>query len=353
MGTFSVIFSVVLLLSASYSQDVKKHSTPPRNPDAGRELKLEKVFEIKDDSGKFYLTGPRKLAMDSQDCLYILEDDQILKFASDGTFIANLFKKGQGPGEISTRYFMISFFTHEDEIYIYDGVAKIIHLDADGNLIHEVKQTAGRFYKIIGRSENAYFFLGQTPIPRGKKGYYEIDDLIYKVSLDGTSAELIRSFPKKIYRGEKVVSEWDRSFYAFTQDKGLLWASHQAEYQIHKVDLLDPKVNLGWRLEYPRQKWRMPESQKELYQKYDLPKKKYENDIVGLYVNQDDVWVMTSTIDKEKGTRFDVIHTSFSYEDSFYLKLDGKLELVKNDCIFVTERDSEENVSINKYRILN
>jgi len=114
MSSRKIIICLLILFfySAIHSQEMIKNSDKPLNSEAGRILKLEEVFEIKDEPGEFYFAWPRSFLLDSQGCLYVLDEDQLLKFSPEGVLINNLYKKGQGPGEISTRYQMVSYFIY-------------------------------------------------------------------------------------------------------------------------------------------------------------------------------------------------------------------------------------------------
>jgi len=97
----------------------------------------------------------------------------------------------------------------------------------------------------------------------------------------------------------------------------------------------------------------MPEHLKSFYEKYDPPKKKFENDVSALFICGDTLWVKTSTQDEKKGVLFDVFDHRGRFLDSFYLNVGGELKLAVGGHIYVTERDDEENISIVKYQILN
>jgi hypothetical protein len=341
------------MTAAVYSQEFIKNSRKPLNPKAGRLLKLDKIFEIRDESGDFYFKGPSRFHVNSQGYLFVMDKDQMLKFSPEGKFIKNLYKKGQGPGEISTRYQMVSYFIFNDELYLYDGVKKIMHMDGEGNLIHEIKQTAGRFYKLIGKSENGFYLTHQTPLVRGKTGFEEINNQVHLVSLDGGTAEKIVEFPSKIYRGKNFGMDWDRYSHVFNQNDESLYVTHTCEYNIVRAGLSQRKKQISFNRKYSRVKYVMPEYMKSFYEEYNPPKKKYENDILGLFICKNKLWVKTSKVDKNRGILFDVFDSQGRYVDNFFLKISGNLMLIDGEYIFVTERNVEENILIKKFKILN
>lgn len=356
MSSVKIIITGLLLLifnSAIHSQEVVNNSDKPLNPEAGRVLRFEIVFEIKDEPGEFYFRWPNNFLLDSQENLFVLDVNQLLKFSPGGKFIRNLYKKGQGPGEISTRFQMVSYFILKDELYVYDGVAKIIHMDGDGKLIEEITQTAGRFFQLLGMSDNGFYMRYQTPAFQGNPGFKEIDNQIHLLSSDGSSAEKILGFPSKIYSGPGFGMDWDRYSHLFNPNDGSLYVTHTCEYQIVRADLNEGKVIVSFNREYPRVKFIIPEHSKSFYEKYNPPKKKFENDVLGMYLNNNNLWMKTSTVDKDKGMLFDVFDPQGRFLDSFYLDISGDIELADGDHIFITERDEEENISIKKLKILN
>jgi hypothetical protein len=98
----------------------------------------------------------------------------------------------------------------------------------------------------------------------------------------------------------------------------------------------------------------MTESQKKFYQRIKIkpPERKQKNDITGLFLNKDNLWVKTSTKNEKKGVLIDVFNKEGKYIDNFYLNLKGELMAVLGDFIFMNEKDEEENIQIVKYKII-
>jgi hypothetical protein len=348
------ILAVLAVAIAGFSQDIIRNPAKPLNPNAGRALKLEPVFEIKDESGEFYFKYPYRFDLDSRAFFYVLDEGQLLKFSPEGQFVRNFYKKGQGPGEIATRFNMVSFLSSRDVLYVYDGRGKIIRLDNEGKLIGEVRQTAGQFYELLGMCEKGFFMRGQTDVPwGGAAGFKEIETQIYLVSLDGSSAEKIVGFTSRIYQGPNFGMDWDNYLQVFNPGDGALYVSRTCEYRLERADLLNRKTAPALTREYPRVPFVISDNEKDFYEKFHPPKKDYANDIAGLFSCDGNLWVKTSTSDKDKGTLFDVFDPQGRFLDSFYLNKDLSLVLAQGDFIYVTERDKEGTISIKKFRVLN
>ena len=354
--SLKILKTILLLLlfqTTGISQEIIQNSDKPLNPEAGRVLKLEEVFQIKDEPGKFYFRWPNNFRLDSKGCLYVLDENQLLKFSPQGTFVGNFYKKGQGPGEISSRFQMVSYFILDDDLFVYDGISKIIQMDGNGKLINEIKQDAGRYFQMLGKSENGFFMRYQTPAVQKKTGFMEIENQIHLLFPDGHSAEKILGFFSRIYTGPNFGMDWDKYSHLFNQNDGSLYVTHTIEYKIVRADLNKGRVVVSFNREYPRVKYVLPEHMKSFYEKYDPPKKKFENDVSEMFIHNGNLWVKTSTADKEKGTLFDVFDPQGRYLDSFYLNISGSLEIAHANHIYITERDADENISIKKLKIIN
>ena len=55
-----------------------------------------------------------------------------------------------------------------------------------------------------------------------------------------------------------------------------------------------------------------------------VPGMNYHDDVRGIFINNDQIWTMTSTVEKEKGTLFDVFDIEGKYIDCFYIELPDK-----------------------------
>jgi len=187
-----LLFSFVLIFNSGiYAQEVIENPEKPLSKNAGRVLNLEEVFRITDESGDFYFSFPLNLKEDSEGNLFIIDENQFLKFSADGKYLKNLFIKGQGPGEIATRnHSGLSYFILKDDIFLYDRSGnKIIHMDGEGNLIEEIKLKITRLNEIFGPGDKEFIFLKESRIDRGKSGFQDVDMSIIAVSKDGSSSK--------------------------------------------------------------------------------------------------------------------------------------------------------------------
>ena len=354
MKRTAFIFLSIIMAASGFSQELIRNSAKPLNPQAGRILKLEPVFEISDASGEFFFKYPYKFDFDDRGFLYIRDENQLLQFSPEGKFVRNFYKKGQGPGELASSFQMVSFLCVRNSVFVYDGVGKIIQFDGEGKLVNEVKQTAGRFFTLFGMGENGYLMQGQTNAPGGgPAGFKEIETTAHLVSLDGSSAEKIMGFTSRIYQGPNFGMDWDNYLQVFNPADGSLYVSQTCEYKVVRADLLKRKIVASFTRDYPRVNFVIPDSAKSFYEKNNPPKKDYANDISAMFVCDNNVWVLTSTKVKDKGMLFDVFDPQGLFLDSFYLNVEGSLALARGGFIYVTEKDKDENILIRKYKVLN
>jgi len=133
---FYIFFLLFLFLFVT-SQEIIENPDKPLNSNAGRILKLEEVLRITDEGGEFFFKRP-----------------SLLQIADDG-FVKNLFKQGQGPGEIQrfTRYTL-----RNKDMFVYDsGNSKILHMNQEGKLMEEFRLTE-RYSLLLGMFGDHFVF---------------------------------------------------------------------------------------------------------------------------------------------------------------------------------------------------
>ncbi len=347
---------LIIFFSFIFAQEIIENPEKPLSKNAGRVLKLEEIFRITDESDDFYFSWPLDLKVDSEGSFFLLDENQFLKFSADGEYLKNLFTKGQGPGEISSSsHSRLSYFLSKNGIFLYDPTGnKIIHMDGDGNLIEEVKLEVSLLSELYGPANEGFIFADEAPAPMGKSGFHDVDMSIIWVSRDGSSSKKVMALPKELYVDKNFVRDWAPFYVLLESDVQNLFVCHTCEYNIVLADLGKGQVIKKFNREYRRIKYVMTENQRQFYERMKIkpPESKHKNDILGLFLNKDDLWVKTSKSDKKKGVLIDVFNKEGKYIDNFYLNLKGELMTVHGDLIFVSEKDEDENIQIVKYKII-
>jgi len=141
----SIFLFLFIFTSIILTQEIIENPEKPLSKNAGRVLKLKEVMSIVDEPGKFYFRSPRDIKTAKDGSIFVSDRRgyNFLKFSPDGKFLRNLYKKGEGPGEIQD-YF--EYALSQNEIYIYDFVKrKVIRMEQDGSLINEFKTYTERY----------------------------------------------------------------------------------------------------------------------------------------------------------------------------------------------------------------
>lgn len=322
----------------------------PMSEKAGRILKLEEVSRISDKGEKFYFKSPSAPRFAADGSIFIEDTEQILKFSPEGKFQKNLFKKGQGPGEISGQY-SSSIDVFRDEIYVHDiGTDKKITMDLDGNVKEESRMdSAPGTLKWV--TENWIIYSDQIWPPREERTgkLCDMKNLLICVSKQGEHKSKTFNFPTKSFLSPQAAVFWSGPMWIINKKSEHIYISHSRKYLIKQLDLNAGKVIRGFKRKYPRVEMKI---YKESHKKYNVPKKKYENDVKALFIYKDFLWVMTSTYDDDKGILIDVFDKDGIFVDNFYFDVLGGLLGTYEDMLFVQEQDGDENIIIVNYRIV-
>jgi hypothetical protein len=107
LGTGLIILAGLLLVGALGFGQIIENPAKPMARNAGRLIGLSKVWRITDEGDDFYFRSPHNLQIAADGSIFIAEREEFLRFTSEGKFLKNLCKKGQGPGEI-------------DDVFMYD-----------------------------------------------------------------------------------------------------------------------------------------------------------------------------------------------------------------------------------------
>jgi hypothetical protein len=124
------------------------------------------------------------------------------------------------------------------------------------------------------------------------------------------------------------------------------------DYLVETLDLNKGQIVNRFKRKYPSVKYKDRGWEKSFYEKFSAPKLKYEIDIVGLFLNNDSLWVRTSTSDKEKGDLFDVFDAKGGFIDSFYIGPGRTLLNSTGNIVYILEKDKVENYLLIKYKIM-
>ena len=218
-----------------------------------------------------------------------------------------------------------------------------------------------------------YFFNSDPPETRGDMKIIEINSNLIAISPEGNTIESKFPFPIMymiIKAGENVfMSARARRLYCFRDEK-TIYISHKNSYEIIVFGLETNVVLFRFNRKYMKVK--VTEDSKKFahggnYGRvsaggawFEVPVAKYHDDVQKLVKHKDLLWIITSTIDKEKGVLVDVFNRDGEYVDNFYLRYPNSiapfgvsswLKLLHDGYIYAVEQDNEGSYSVVKYKI--
>jgi len=336
MKKMIILFTTLIVLTFFLpSQEIIQNPKKPLSSNAGRILKVKEIFRITDESGEFFFKWVSNLQIAEDGSIFLTDESQFLKFTPDGKFLKNIYKKGQGPGEIQ----------------IYDPMnRKIIYMDQEGKLIDECKLKE-RYVQFIGLWKDNFiltkYIFPNFEEPTGK--VFDIPGKILFVSKEGEIVNECTGIPWKMFLHPNIGARIPLLAARISEDGKACFISDPDEYMVSVLDLEKLEFIRKFKRDYPRVK--RPKRTTPSRSSIKIPERIYENDIDYLYNFRENLWVETSTNDDKKGTLYDVFNKEGQYIDSFWLDV-GELINTHGDYLFVRERDEDGTISIVKYRVL-
>lgn len=349
---FIIVMTFVLTFPIAGQTLIENRNSPVgRNP--GRVLKMEVVLRVKEMGPDFFFKRPWGFAAVSDGSFFVGDGGQLLKFSPDGTFIKNLVRPGQGPGEISD---FCSLRSTDDRIFVMDfNQGKVLHFDSKGPLVGELRLrgfSPSDFFGVIG---GRFLFADSTyPPPQERKSQlYDILTRIVFIENPDIPGKVIATFRPKRFLMPQGAMGWDPFNAALSRDGRSLFVNWTREYRIDKLDVETGKIAAGFQRPFLRVPHIKEPREEEFEKKYHPPPKKYDPDIRQLFPNHEVLWVETSQTDKAQRRLYDAFDDQGRWQDSFYLELRGDLLSVQEGYIFALEQDEAGTLSVVKYRILN
>jgi hypothetical protein len=366
----SLIFIAVPVMIAVFRFPILGNTgVESERKDAGRVLKLHEVQRIEDAQADYYLKSPREIQIATDGSLFVVDDDQFLKFDANGRFIKNLYKKGQGPGELEG---ISDFIITDDALIVLQGQPnKIMLMSHDGEFIREFRPEPG-VSRLCAVRDGIFVTARYGPPQLDKVGdeakIIDVSWTLGYISDNQTVEELelqfpVRWFAKRIAGGRALIASHIAEFIAEPFNDKYLVICHAEDYKLRLFDLDQKQIVKDFGREYRRVRFKQDDSGRveirpEVFR--FAPPVKHLNDVQQLFIRGDYIWVMTSTIEPGKGVLFDVFNEKGEYIDHFYLPLQQSViaEALEDlpltfhkDHMYIVEYDEDDLPSIVKYRI--
>ena len=347
------------------AQTIIENPDKPSSKNAGRVVELVELMRIDDVGGDYYFKYPTNPKLSPDGSLFVQDHEQLLQFDPNGAFVRNYFKKGQGPGEMQR---VADYFFVKDALIVHDGrLQKILRFDFDGKWIEEFRiHELPMFSRLHLFQNSTYYFSGyRIPSTEGKPEIIDVSYDFIAASEGGEKIEPVISFPVESFAisiggSGGMISIAELVTVPF---KGNLAVCHTQDYLLKILDLESGEIIRSFRRKYKRVK--VPKGRRVggivgiEGKTYSAPRE-YYNDISRLFSCGDLLWVITSTVKKDKGVVVDVFDFEGRYADSFHLRIPGESDpvaigyspmTISNGFLIRAVRNEDETYSIRKYRI--
>lgn len=349
--TWSGFLPVLLAVTALASGQVIENPAKPLAKDAGRVLTLAEAWRINDDSGEFFFKYPHNLQIAEDGTIFLAEGEQFLKFTPDGRFVRNLYKKGQGPGEIGREF---GYFVQGQDLFIQDmNSQRFWRADLNGVFQEQITLTNKDYRGFKGVLPDGFLFLKTVwpPFEERTGKLLEILETVVLVARDGTERRAIATFRPREFLAPQAAMAWDSSITTLSPDGSLLYAYHGRDYLIEVVDLASGATVRRFTRDYHKVPHVESDWEPDFRKRTGAPKIEFDRDIDELFPVGNRLWVATSMNDKAKGRLIDVFDKDGCFIDSFYLGAGRSLMAVREGILFCQEKNEDETITIVKYRI--
>ncbi len=345
----------IFLASATciYALDstILRSSEKPESENAIRVIELKQDFRITAGAGIYYFKNPGPLRIAGDGSFFVCDEDQLLHFAQDGKFVKNIYRKGQGPGEINGGF---DFFLKNEEIYVFRrGSSSFFKMNFQGDYLGEVDVPRKLHTAFLGLKKDALIVLDyvwpSTPGIAGK--FIEILHSVKLLNARNQTEEEIFAFTQRAYVAGKATKYFGDSIEILSEDGKHLYGFHGQDYLIEVLDIDHREIvkRISRKMDHVR--YIEGEREREMRLLARWPKLEFKSDISNIFIDSNGLWVRTSISDPIKGDRFDAFDFEGRFSHSFFIGPGRVLMNVKNGSVFVLEKDSEENLQIVKYRI--
>jgi len=355
----------------------------------GRIVKLKKLAIAQDARGAFIFKNPHHIIAIDDGSFFLVDDGRVLKFSSNGLFIKEVARTGEGPGEAP---YLHEIYRRADELIANTGFSrKLMVFDLDGNLkteYRENRQNIGKNpglridesnFSIMGhRKDKSFVVLGHSAAHNPVPGITQNTrpEPVFLLSDKNEWLDKLLEIPVdcvniKLKSGDYFLPKVP---VIYASDGEFIYFCHTESYEIKKYHIESNRVISSWKREYRHV--RVPDEIKdkllsgsklvvgsvtEKTREYAPPKREYLEDIKRLFVVESRIWVLTSTFDREKGLFIDVYNQGGDCIDGFYLQFPQGLyvytlfpadfQVFKNH-LFIKEIDPEENFQVAQYQFL-
>lgn len=202
-------------------------------------IELEEEFRIgREDDDNYLFYEPRKIDVDDQENIYILErgNYRIQKFDRNGLYLQTIGKKGQGPGEFERPY---TFFLDKNGGIAVSDRRKIHYFTSDGQFVKTTSLSDLVTSLFVAPDGNIFGLISR---------FQEKEDnrCVVKLDPDGKLIEYLAEFSdiKPVRRKSEGVSmsfsishDYTPALYLTHSNADKLLYGHSSEYCLYRINL--------------------------------------------------------------------------------------------------------------------
>jgi len=328
-----LIFVLIIILSTnmSFSQKLIKNSHTPKGLEKERILDSQTILCIPDVGDEYYIETNFGSRIDNEGNIFVLDKSKVLKFDKEGQFL----KQFSLPEVLPT---FNGFGVDDSNIIVFNR--------------HPLKPSVLVFNHKTGEKKNF-----ELPDRRSVFVCYE-NKQVYLIgnSLTSLSIETGEITPVSNLRLNVVetileggaVAQLTRDTKAAMLSNSEMLISNTEEYEVKVLDIVSGKVKKKFTRKYER----VPN--KAVMGGFQA---KFTDDINKIISRENEIWIITSSFDQQKGYLVDVFNTEGRYMDRFYLRYsNGESALrfqfkdIRYNEMLINVREEGQSFSLYKLR---
>jgi hypothetical protein len=363
LGSGLIILMGFLSLCALGFGQIIENPVKPIAANAGRIIKLEEEMRIRDGSGDFFFRETYRPRVSPGGSIFIQDgQEQALQFDAEGRFIKNLFKQGQGPGELTG---LFDIWASPDKLYLLGNPLKVLVFGYDGHREKEISlRGTGIGARFIRADKDHIIIRNRGRLdPTVGGGLKDIPVNIIEISLNDGAFKPLGSFPIRAFvegqGGGLHMTAWNQLQVACFDGNNLI-LNHTAEYLLEVFARDKGQIVRRFRRPYNRIKTTGGSgSSGPAGSSPSAPE--FLPDIFYLHVVDGKLWVQTSTVIEGKGMLFDVFNSEGRYVDNFFIQSPRKdssgkpvnmLLTISGEFAYFSDKTVDDFIVIRKCRLV-
>ena len=357
------------------AERIVKNPRTPKARNAGRIVTPKEIAAIQGEGQRgYHFKYPWSFSVATDGSLLVMNstNSQFLLFDKDGHFLRKLSEKSKE--SVGSGYFLTAkniVVLNENSSGGYKS--RLRWFDGGGTYEREITlpyRNCSGCLRPLAFFDGAFYFLWNSSRSGqdDKPGFVDVPHDIFSFTEGSVDYKSLASFPTMNYSFGTECNYWGTCRGEAVSISLFMAAPYQARYLVishtrdYRLKIYDPVANAVIR-EFQRDYKRVKNEQRKIEttiagERRTAPHQKYTPDIANIFTRQDEIWVVTSTRDKEQGVLIDVFDGAGVFRDSFYLKLpepaldaliSSGLSTLDSNALWLAIRNPDDTCSLRKY----